>query len=90
MFGIGMTELIVILVIALLVIGPDKLPELARMLGKGMSEFKRAAEDFRTNIYMDMKAEDEKNKPSQKGQAQDKKTVENAEAIKVTEEKSTD
>jgi TatA/E family protein of Tat protein translocase len=47
MFGIGMTELLVILVIGLLVIGPKKLPELARSLGKGLAEFRRASNDMR-------------------------------------------
>ena len=45
MFGIGMTELLVILAIALIVIGPKKLPELARSLGKGLAEFRRALAD---------------------------------------------
>ena len=46
MFGIGPTELIVILVIALLVIGPKKLPDLARTLGAGFAEFRRATSDI--------------------------------------------
>lgn len=46
MFGIGSTELIVILVIALLVLGPKRLPELARSLGRGLAEFRRATSDI--------------------------------------------
>ncbi len=47
MFGIGMTELMVILVIGLLVLGPKKLPGLARSLGRGLAEFRRASTDLR-------------------------------------------
>lgn len=47
MFGIGMTELLVILVIALVVLGPQKLPEMARSLGRGLAEFRRASNDLR-------------------------------------------
>jgi len=47
MFGIGMTELLVILAIGLIVIGPKKLPELARTLGKGLAEFRRASTEMR-------------------------------------------
>ncbi len=50
MFGIGMTELLVILVIGLLVIGPKKLPELARSLGKGLAEFRRATTEIRRDF----------------------------------------
>jgi Tat protein translocase TatB subunit len=46
-FGIGMTELLVILVIGLLVLGPKRLPELARSLGRGLAEFRRASSDMR-------------------------------------------
>lgn len=42
MFNIGMPELLVILALALMILGPRKLPELARSLGKGLAEFKRA------------------------------------------------
>ena len=50
MFGIGPTELMVILVIALLVIGPKRLPDLARSLGKGLAEFRRATADVTTEL----------------------------------------
>jgi Tat protein translocase TatB subunit len=46
-FGIGMTELLVILVIALLILGPKRLPDLARSLGRGLAEFRRASTDIR-------------------------------------------
>src|SRR5262245_10871858 len=47
MFGIGMTEMIVIFVIALIVLGPKRLPELARTLGRTLAEFRRTASDLR-------------------------------------------
>jgi TatA/E family protein of Tat protein translocase len=46
MFGIGVPEVMVILVVALLVLGPKRLPEIARSLGKGMAEFRRASNEF--------------------------------------------
>jgi len=53
MFGIGMPELLLILAIALIVIGPKKLPDLARSLGRTMREFKKATNELKETIQID-------------------------------------
>lgn len=53
MFGIGMQELLLILVVALIVLGPKRLPEVAKSLGKAMNEFKRAASDIKESLDLD-------------------------------------
>jgi TatA/E family protein of Tat protein translocase len=53
MFGIGPLELVVILVVALLVFGPKRVPELARTLGRGLTEFRRASNDLRKTLALD-------------------------------------
>ena len=53
MFGIGMPEMILILAIALVVIGPKKLPDLAKSLGRAMREFKKATSEFKETMQID-------------------------------------
>lgn len=50
MFGIGFTEFVLIVIVALIVIGPDKLPEIAKTLGKAFVEFKRAGEELKRTV----------------------------------------
>lgn len=50
MFGIGFTEIVVILVIALIVLGPEKLPELAKALGRAMREFRTATDEIKRSV----------------------------------------
>lgn len=56
MFGIGLPELFVILAVALVVLGPQRLPEVARMLGRAYGQLRRASEEFQQTIRQDLAA----------------------------------
>ncbi len=56
MFGLGIPELLVIGVIALLVFGPKRLPDLGRSVGRAMAEFKKASQEFQDSVKEEMKA----------------------------------
>ncbi|HYJ93690.1 MAG TPA: TatA/E family twin arginine-targeting protein translocase [Vicinamibacterales bacterium] len=61
MFGsIGMPELVIILVIALIIFGPRKLPELGRSLGKSLGEFKRASNELRNTLEEEVRVEEQR------------------------------
>ncbi len=55
MFGLGLPELIVIFVIALVVFGPKKLPDLGKSIGRAMAEFKKAQQEFQESVQAEMK-----------------------------------
>ena len=60
--SIGMPELIIIFVIALIIFGPRKLPELGRSLGKSLAEFKRASNELRSTLEEEIRLEEQKTK----------------------------
>ncbi len=68
MFGIGMTEMILIAAIALVVLGPKKLPDLARSLGKGFAEFKRATNELKSTIELETRKEEERYRQQKKAE----------------------
>ena len=60
MFGIGMPEMLLLLAIALVVIGPKKLPDLAKSLGRAMREFKKATNELKETMQIDSELSDVK------------------------------
>ena len=60
MFGIGMPEVLIILAVALIVIGPKKLPDLAKSLGRAIGEFKKATQEFKQSIEINSDLKDVK------------------------------
>lgn len=66
MFGIGTSEILIIMVIALLVLGPKEIPKIARTLGRGMRELERAKNELKSSIEFEMNEEDAKQELAKK------------------------
>lgn len=58
MFGIGFPELLMVLALALIVIGPKRLPDIARALGRGFTEFKRATDELKTTFQEEVRTDE--------------------------------
>lgn len=72
MFGIGSTEILVILVVALLVLGPKKLPQIARTIGRAMGEFRRVSTEFQRTLNTEIAFEEEAEKKKARKAAAEK------------------
>lgn len=67
MFGIGMPELLLILALALIVIGPKKLPDIAKALGRGLAEFKRATDEMKSTFNEEVRTAETRDKLLKEG-----------------------
>jgi sec-independent protein translocase protein TatA len=84
MFGsIGMPEMIIILVIALIIFGPRKLPELGRSLGRSINEFKKASNELRNTLEEEIRVEETKEQRA-RTEAEQKSAIAGAEVHTTT------
>ncbi len=63
MFGLGFGEILIILVLALLLLGPARLPEVAKQLGKGLRDFRKATDDLKNQFEREMYVDDRPRSP---------------------------
>ena len=90
MFGIGGPELLIICVVALIVIGPKKLPEMLRSLGKGVAEFKRVGNDVKSTLDEEVSKAEAKARKEEVEAEMTKRKAEKAKAEAVAETKASE
>lgn len=88
MFGIGMQELLLILAIALIVLGPKKLPEIARALGRGLSEFRRATSELKESMDLEKYVEEVEETPKAEKETSNSKQKETKDKVENYERKT--
>jgi len=88
MFGIGMQELLLILAIALIVLGPKKLPEIARALGRGLSEFRRATTELKESMDLEKYVEEVEETPKAEKETSNSKQKETKDKVENYESKT--
>jgi len=88
MFGMGMQELLLILAIALIVLGPKKLPEIARTLGRGLSEFRRATGELKESIDLEKYVEEVEGTPKAEKEISNSKQKETKDKVRNYEKKT--
>lgn len=89
MFGIGMPELVIVLLVAFLLFGPKKLPELGRSIGKALKGFRSVTDDVKKSIEPDLNAVQHEFKALQENIATSASQVENSLSLNPTDETST-
>ncbi|MDT8272690.1 MAG: twin-arginine translocase TatA/TatE family subunit [Desulfomonilia bacterium] len=88
MFGIGGQELILILLVALIVLGPKKLPDIAKTLGKAIGQFQRASNDLRKEFETTSESNHPSHSPRYPEEVVQKREAENASQEAAPEQKS--
>jgi sec-independent protein translocase protein TatB len=75
MFGIGTSEILIILLIAILVLGPKEIPKIARTIGRGMRQLQRAKDELKETLDKDFYDEEEYTKPTREKQEKKKQIL---------------
>lgn len=82
MFGIGTSEILIVLLIALLILGPKEIPKIARTIGRGMRELERAKNEFRQSIEFEAEEDGAQSQISpEKTETSEDENAENAEEL---------